>query len=170
MTTLAAGALRLAAARNDVYTMRVLSRLPSFDVDASMAGFTPLMAAVVNGHEAAVAWLLHKGASVASLKDDGWVDSVLHYAAAAGSLKVVQALLAFGANARAVNALGRTPADAAADAGHLLVANYLLAVATGRAAAPAKVDFMDVKSGSWANLQVGAALGLARSFAGLSRL
>jgi ankyrin repeat protein len=48
----------------------------------------------------------------------------------------VQALVAFGADASAANALGRTPADVAANNKHKLIAEYLAAVAGGRCAGP----------------------------------
>ena len=55
---------------------------------------------------AAVVWLLHRGADLTLLKDDGWRDTTLHYAAGSGSLDCVQALLAWGADPTAANALG----------------------------------------------------------------
>lgn len=43
---------------------------------------------------------------MAAIKQDGWRDTALHYAAGCGSLETVQALLAWGADAAAENALG----------------------------------------------------------------
>ncbi len=58
-------------------------------------------------HDAGAAlWLLQHGASVRAQKDDGWEDSLLHYAAGSGSRDCVEGLLAFGADAAAVNKLG----------------------------------------------------------------
>ena len=55
----------------------------------------------------AVVWLLHRGADLTVMKEDGWRDTALHYAAGSGSLDCVQALLlAWGADATAANALG----------------------------------------------------------------
>ena len=56
---------------------------------------------------AAAVWLLHHGASVAAQKEDGWKDTALHYSAGRGSLETVHALLAWGADPAAANALGR---------------------------------------------------------------
>ena len=55
---------------------------------------------------AATVWLLHRGASVGAEKQDQWHDTCLHYAAGRGSLETVQALLAWGADPAAQNALG----------------------------------------------------------------
>jgi ankyrin repeat protein len=85
MDSLAAGALRLAAARGDIATLKLLAKSPGFKVDADMAGFTPLMAAVVQGQESAAIWLLQQGASTASRKDDQWGDTLLHYAGEQGA-------------------------------------------------------------------------------------
>jgi hypothetical protein len=200
MDSVAAGALRLAAARGDIQTLKLLSKFPAYQVDAATKGFTPLMAAVVQGQEAATIWLLQQGASLTSFKDDGgppgwealctarrlpaggaaagarsecstclepraplavlrpgaaapaclpagWHDTVLHYAAAKGNMKVVQALLAFGADAKAVNALNKTPADVAAINKHTLVSEYLSTVASGRVAPPAKAGYMAMQIG-----------------------
>ena len=54
----------------------------------------------------AVAWLCSHGANVAALKDDNWRDTALHYAAASGSLEACNVLLAYGADAGAVNFAG----------------------------------------------------------------
>lgn len=55
---------------------------------------------------AAAVWLLHRGANVHAMKQDGWRDTALHYAAGRGSLATVHVLLAWGADAAARNALG----------------------------------------------------------------
>ncbi len=55
---------------------------------------------------AATVWLLSRGASVLAQKEDSWKDSCLHYAGGSGSLETVQALLAWGADPKAQNALG----------------------------------------------------------------
>ncbi len=82
--------MRLAAARDDVDTLDLLAHVPDFDVDASHDGFTPLLAAAVEGHARAAAWLLRRGARLEALKADGWGDTALHYAAARGSLEIVK--------------------------------------------------------------------------------
>jgi hypothetical protein len=89
MDTVAAGMLRLAAARDDVKTLDLLAHVPDFDVNASRDGFTPLLAAAVEGNAKAAAWLLRRGARVDALKSDGWGDTALHYAAAHGSYDTV---------------------------------------------------------------------------------
>jgi hypothetical protein len=140
MERLAAGALRLAATRGDVRTMDALARAPAFNVDADMAGFTALMAATTMGQEAAVLWLLQHGASLTTLKDDGWRDSVLHYAAAKGHMGIVQALLAYGAPPNVRNAANKLPADVAHDNGHVEVQEYLLLVAVGNTPIPTREE------------------------------
>jgi hypothetical protein len=96
MDSIAAGALRLAAARGDMRTLELLERVEHFEVDAALLGFTPLMAAASQGRAQAAAWLLQRGASVRALKQDGWRDSVLHYAAARGCLDTAQVRPAAG--------------------------------------------------------------------------
>lgn len=64
----------------------------------------------------AATWLLRRGANVAAMKRDGWRDTALHYAAGCGSLETVQALLAWGADAAATNALGALRCRGGADA------------------------------------------------------
>lgn len=90
MDTVAAGMLRLAAARDDVETLDLLAHVPDFDVDACHDSFTPLLAAAVEGNARAAAWLLRRGARVDALKSDGWRDTALHYAAAQGSVDTVR--------------------------------------------------------------------------------
>ncbi|KAL4421860.1 hypothetical protein ABPG77_001342 [Micractinium sp. CCAP 211/92] len=152
MNSVAAGQLRLAAARGRVQDLALLARLPDFQagggVDADLLGFTPLHAACVQGQAGAAVWLLQRGADLTKLKQDDWRDSTLHYAAGSGSMECVQALLVWGADPTVVNALGETPADVAAKAGHAGVAGYIrlfAAAAAAKAAAsePASKDGAD---------------------------
>lgn len=53
-----------------------------------------------------MAWLLAHGANLHLHKEDSWRDTVLHYAAAAGSLDCCKILLAFGSDPRAKNFAG----------------------------------------------------------------
>jgi hypothetical protein len=139
MEATAAGALRLAAARGDLPTMELLTHHPTFQVDAHVSGFTPLMAAAVQGQEQAVLWLLHHGASVSASKQDGWGDTVLHYAAAKGNAAVAKMLLAFRADAAATNANGKSPAEVAGAGGHAELARYLEKVAVQQLPLPERV-------------------------------
>jgi ankyrin repeat protein len=77
-----------------------------FHIDADHEGFTPLHAAAVEGQAVALLWLCQHGADVAAVKDDGWNDSALHYAAARGHMHCCQVLLAHGAQLDAVNYAG----------------------------------------------------------------
>jgi hypothetical protein len=136
MHSTAAGALRLAAARGDIQTLEILSRLPTFNVDADMAGFTPLMAAVNNCQEQAVLWLLQHGASLTTQKEDGWHDTVLHYAAAKGNMPIIHLLLAAGADPCALNANGRSAGEVAQANKNRTVADYISIIAAGKAPLP----------------------------------
>lgn len=107
------GAFRLAAARGDIPTMQALADGGRrFHVDADHEGFTPLHAAAVEGKAGALLWLCQHGADVTALKDDGWKDTALHYAAARGHMHCCQVLLAFGAQLDAVNYAGTVAAAA----------------------------------------------------------
>jgi hypothetical protein len=54
----------------------------------------------------AATWLCAHGASVHAQKNDGWHDTALHYAASKGHMAVAELLLAFGADAAALNFAG----------------------------------------------------------------
>lgn len=58
-------------------------------------------------------------------------DTALHYAAGSGSRGCVEVLLAFGAPAGQLNALGASPAEVAERAGHKQLASFLRGVAGG---------------------------------------
>ena len=84
----------------------------------------------------AVLWLCQRGANVHALKNDGWDDTALHYAAARGDMPTAQVLLAYGADASPVNAYDATPAELARKRKHQRLADYLDACASGKTLAP----------------------------------
>jgi ankyrin repeat protein len=100
-----------------------LVRLPGTDVNAqNPSGESGLMMAALKGNLAVCTALLERGAE---LNRRGWTP--LHYAAAGGSLQIVELLLAHGAriDARAPN--GRTPLMMAAQSADEHVVAALLA-------------------------------------------
>jgi hypothetical protein len=152
----AAGALRLAAARGDVGLMRLLARRAAQPKKsakkgrcaggkgrtsaawagpdaAALDGWTPLHAACVQGQTAAVEWLCAHGSDVMATKHDDWQDTPLLYAAAAGARACCDALMDYGADPAALNFAARTPADAAETAGHPQLAAHLRAAAAAAA-------------------------------------
>lgn len=143
MGACAAGALRLAAANGDLRTLAALAAAePTFQVDAAVAGFTALLAASAQGEADAVVWLLHHGADVHATKQDGWLRTALHLAAARGSLATAKALLAFGADPAARDALGHTPGDAARLHNRLALGALLDAASRGSVPLPSRADFV----------------------------
>jgi hypothetical protein len=80
----------------------------------------------------AALWLCQAGAGVTALKEDGWKDTVLHYAAARGHTEVCKVLLAFGAPVEAQNYAGLTPAQTAARSGHTRLSELLAGTAAGK--------------------------------------
>lgn len=54
----------------------------------------------------AAIWLVTHGASTNLQKQDGWQDTVLHYAASKGHIDMVDTLLAFGSDPAAKNCAG----------------------------------------------------------------
>lgn len=65
-----------------------------------------LPVAALQGQAGAVLWLCRHGANVTAVKDDGWKNPALHYAAARGHTRCVDILLAFGADMTARNFSG----------------------------------------------------------------
>ncbi|KAK3934350.1 hypothetical protein QBC46DRAFT_359079 [Diplogelasinospora grovesii] len=87
-------------------------------------GWTLLLWAAKNGHEAVVQQLLEKGADVEA--KDNYSRTPLSYAAAAGHEAVVQRLLEKGADVKVKDKVGRTPLLWAAEGGHDAVVQRLL--------------------------------------------
>ncbi|KAL4547939.1 hypothetical protein Ndes2526B_g07156 [Nannochloris sp. 'desiccata'] len=126
-STIDAARVRLAAARGDIGALEALKlRLgDNFDPGAKENGFTALAAAATQKQPAAVLWLCRHGADVSAIKEDGWKDTPLHYAAAQGCLESVQVLLAYGACPSARNFADQTPQDLATANGHGAVRQLL---------------------------------------------
>src|SRR5262245_62003966 len=90
---------------------------------AGAAGRAPLIEAVKNGDLTAVRKLLETSA-VNVAEPDG--TTALHWAANRGDVAIVKALLAAGANPKAVTALGVTPLSLAAENGDPVLVEMLL--------------------------------------------
>ncbi|KAL4546936.1 hypothetical protein Ndes2526B_g07738 [Nannochloris sp. 'desiccata'] len=130
------GAVRWAAAAGDLEALDALSLAPQFDIESALDGFTALHAAAIGGHRDAVLWLCQRGADVHALKNDGWDDTALHYAAARGDLGTAQVLLSYGADPSPVNAYAATPAELARKRRHEKLANLLDAFDSGKSKPP----------------------------------
>jgi len=99
--------------------------------DANAMGFgkrggcqTPLMAAIDFGREEAVKLLVKNGARV-NLKDPGTGNICLHLAAMNKNVKIVEFLLASGADPEARNNLGQTALDVAMEKNNAGIASVL---------------------------------------------
>lgn len=124
---------RLCAARGDIPGMALLYEtyppvLHNHDVD----GWSAMHAAVVNGRCDAVLWLLQHDVDTQLRKNDGWNDSLLHYAAEQGNEYMVKLLVDWGADIAEENAHGITPAEAALSAGHPDIHDYLFSCSTSK--------------------------------------
>ena len=157
------GAVRVAAARDDARMLAVLRGLAEKEGGATPwprgctralrfcpestvrdgSGYTALLAGAAGATRdggGAVEWLLAAGADPRAVKQDGWNDTSLHYAAATGSARAACALVAAAPGlATATNFAGRTPADVARDCGHTVLADWLNAAATATTDADAQM-------------------------------
>lgn len=127
MPEVAAGKFRLAAATGRVDMMIAIKKSLDavFDIDCHVLGFTALHAAVCQGQLGAVLWLLQSGADVEKVKQDGWMNTALHYAASRGNEEILRVLFAHGARLDRENFAGETAAQAASNMGHRLAAKLL---------------------------------------------
>ncbi len=117
-------ALTLASARGHA---GIVTQLLAAGADANapdIYGWTPLMRAVYEDRFEAVRALLGNKSLRVNARDDRGA-TALHFAAARGSLNIAKSLLAHGADARATDAAGRTPATVAAAEGHAALAEFL---------------------------------------------
>jgi cellulose synthase/poly-beta-1,6-N-acetylglucosamine synthase-like glycosyltransferase len=131
MPEVASGKFRLAAATGRVDMMIGIKKSlgAAFDIDCNVLGFTALHSAVCQGELGAVLWLLQNGANVSKVKEDGWKNTALHYAASRGNQEghqeIIRVLFAFGARLDLENFAGETAAQVAANMGHRLVSRLL---------------------------------------------
>ena len=88
-------------------------------------GFTPLLAAIQNGHADICDLLLAHGSNVNEVMPDKTARA-LHYAASRGNNATVEALLSWGAEVNLQGFLGLTPLHYACEEGHLLCVLTLL--------------------------------------------
>lgn len=120
---------RLCAARGDVAGLALLhKKYPSVLYNHDLDGWSALHAAVVNGQCDSALWLLQHHVDTNSCKNDGWNDSLLHYAAEQGNEYMVKLLVEWGADVSAKNVHGTTPAEAAFSAGHPAIHDYLFSL------------------------------------------
>lgn len=89
-------------------------------------GETPLHGAAVGGHRTTVRVLLALGANPNIASTEGLAMTPLHWAAGWGNVGTVRALERAGADCRARNGAGRTPAEEALGRGKLRNAVWLL--------------------------------------------
>ena len=121
--TVAAAPVLTEAARFDRVAM--LDWLAARGADVAKEGGPALVGACHAGAAGAVAWLLQRGAPVAFRNEYAWPP--LHFAAYGGHPRLVDALLAAGADPAATCGHGRTARSWAEEAGHGAIAAALAA-------------------------------------------
>ncbi|HSM56762.1 MAG TPA: ankyrin repeat domain-containing protein [Candidatus Sulfomarinibacteraceae bacterium] len=92
----------------------------------SRDGFTPLQLACYFGRESLALWLMEQGADINAVAQNGQRIQPIHAAAACGSVRLVRALLARGADVNARQQQDFTPLHAAAQSGNVALAETLL--------------------------------------------
>lgn len=131
--------LHLAASRGLLQTCQLLLALGADFHAVDAKGQTPLMKAILHGHENTTLLLLKAGAGAGIDAADWLRRTALHFACMSGLAKAVDALVTHGATIEARDALGWTPlmhaVSARREAGFEAAARLLLAQAD-----PAAVD------------------------------
>jgi len=132
-----AAVLQQAGARLDLFAATAVGRFdlvqeelttwPEDVNEYSRDGFTPLQLACYFGHEDMALWLIDHGADVHAVARNAFKIQPIHAAAASGSLKMLRALLAAGADVNARQQEGFTPLHTAADRNDAAMAELLLA-------------------------------------------
>ena len=117
-------ALRAAASRGAVDSVRFLVEEGVSKDDGDGKGWTPLIIAAQNGHFNVVQYLLDQGADKDKVMNEG--ASPIFMAAQNGHLPVVQCLVEQGADKDKAMNDGASPLLIAAQKGHLTVVQYLL--------------------------------------------
>jgi ankyrin repeat protein len=115
-------ALRLAAYQGD---LPVVQDLVAAGARIDTEGWTPLIYAAFNGHEAVAAFLLEKGADIDAKSENGM--TALMAAARGGFLPLVKRFVAAGAAMNEQSANGETALDWAVKTNNSDVAEYLRA-------------------------------------------
>ncbi|KFY30276.1 hypothetical protein V494_08201 [Pseudogymnoascus sp. VKM F-4513 (FW-928)] len=109
----------------DEVVLAFLCALGKLDLESKEShGWTPVLWATINGHEALAKLLLEKGADSEPKVNSG--RTLLSWAVGAGHEVVTKLLLKKGADLESKSSIGRTPLSWAVGAGHEAVAKLLL--------------------------------------------